>query len=317
MAWLKIVAAGTVALSVYFLRRFVVGKACASCRSLKGKTVIITGANCGLGKATACELAKREARVILACRDIAKGQAALNEIRQETSAGELIVKRLDLASLRSIREFTAEILVEEDRVDILVNNAGVFQCPYSKTEDGFEQQMGVNHFGHFLLTTRLLNMIKTSAPSRIVIVSSVLMKNGQIDFSDVNKEKFYDKKQAYADSKLAEALFCRELAHRLENSGVGVFCVSPGMVLTSLGRHVTSPLMSLIFWPLARLLLKTPHQGCQTVLHCCLSEDLDEMSGLFFRDCSQVPWYNVVDEATAKKLWELSEQLTAAKSAKP
>lgn len=316
MAWWKIIVAGTAAISVYFLRRFVVGKVCLSKRSLRGKTVIITGANCGLGKATACELAKRGARVIMACRDIANGQTALNEIRQETSAGQLIVKRLDLASLRSVREFTAEILREEDRVDILVNNAGVFQCPYSKTEDGFEQQMGVNHFGHFLLTTRLLDMIKTSAPSRIIIVSSILMKNGRIDFSDINKEKSYDKKQAYADSKLANALFCRELARRLENSGVGVFCVSPGMVLTSLGRHVTSPLMAFIFWPLARLLLKTPRQGCQTVLHCCLSEDLDEMSGLFFRDCSQMPWHNVVDGATAKKLWELSEQLTANDSAK-
>ena len=139
---------------------------------LNGKTVIITGSNTGIGKETALDLAKRGARVILACRDTQKANQAANEIRKKSGNGNVLVEQLDLASLESVRNFSAKINRQEERIDILINNAGIMACPKWKTKDGFEMQFGVNHIGHFLLTNLLLDKIKSSGPSRIVNVSS-------------------------------------------------------------------------------------------------------------------------------------------------
>ena len=140
--------------------------------TLNGKTVIITGANTGIGKETAIDLAKRGARVILACRDLIRANEAAGEIRRVTGNGNVFVEILDLASFDSIRKFASKILAQEERIDILINNAGIMYCPKWKTKEGFEMQFGVNHLGHFLLTNLLLEKIKKSAPSRIVNVSS-------------------------------------------------------------------------------------------------------------------------------------------------
>lgn len=284
---------------------------CKSKKSVKNKTVIITGANCGLGKATALDLAQRGARVILACRDREKAHKALVDIRTKSSSGVLKVMELDLASFDSIRKFADEFTQSEDRLDILINNAGVFQCPYMTTKEGFEMHFGVNHLGHFLLTKLLLDKLKQSSPARIVIVSSALYKRGNLNFDIINSEKHYDKSMAYKNSKLANVLFTRELAKRLNGTGVSVYAVSPGMVWTNLGRY-----MNLNWWkivalaPLAWFFIRTPRQGAQTILHCAVADELELESGSYYRNCEKEEFAkNAEDESVQKKLWEVSEAL--------
>ncbi|XP_012582814.1 PREDICTED: retinol dehydrogenase 14, partial [Condylura cristata] len=224
-------------------------------------------------------------------------------------AGELIVKELDLASLRSVRAFCQEMLQEEDRLDVLINNAGIFQCPYMKTEDGFEMQFGVNHLGHFLLTNLLLGLLKSSAPSRIVVVSSKLYKYGDINFEDLNSEQSYNKSFCYSRSKLANILFTKELARRLEGTDVTANVLHPGIVRTNLGRHihiplVIKPLFNLVSWAF----FKTPVEGAQTSVYLASSPEVEGVSGRYFGDCKEEELLpKAMDEAVARKLWDISE----------
>jgi len=160
--WTGIAAGVTASLGVMLIRRLVAGKECPSRVSMTGKTVVLTGASSGIGKATALELARRGARVIMACRDLGKAEKAVRDIRRQTSSGQLIVLKLDLASLQSVRDFAARICRQEEHIHVLINNAGVYGHPYTLTEDGLEMNMAVNHFGHFLLVHLLLDKLKAS-----------------------------------------------------------------------------------------------------------------------------------------------------------
>ncbi|XP_049508442.1 retinol dehydrogenase 14 isoform X2 [Panthera uncia] len=279
---------------------------------MHGKTVLITGANSGLGRATAAELLRLGARVIMGCRDRARAEEAAGQLRRELrqaggpgpgsdagEAGELVVRELDLASLRS----------EEPRLDVLINNAGIFHCPYMKTEDGFEMQFGVNHLGHFLLTNLLLGLLKSSAPSRIVVVSSKLYKYGDINFEDLNSEQSYNKSFCYSRSKLANILFTRELARRLEGTNVTVNVLHPGIVRTNLGRHIhipllVKPLFNLVSWAF----FKTPVEGAQTSVYLASSPEVEGVSGKYFGDCKEEALLpKAMDESVARKLWDISE----------
>ncbi|XP_066242303.1 retinol dehydrogenase 14 [Saccopteryx leptura] len=289
---------------------------------MHGKTVLITGANSGLGRATAAELLRMGARVIMGCRDRARAEAAAGELRRDLreaggpdpgsdsgGVGELVVKELDLASLRSVRAFCQELLQEEPRLDVLINNAGVFQCPYMKTEDGFEMQFGVNHLGHFLLTSLLLGLLKSSAPSRIVVVSSKLYKYGDINFEDLNSEQSYNKSFCYSRSKLANILFSRELARRLEGTNVTVNALHPGIVRTNLGRHIhipllARPLFNLVSWAF----FKSPLEGAQTSIYLASSPEVERVSGKYFGDCKEEELLpKAMDDCVARKLWDISE----------
>lgn len=280
---------------------------------MRGKTVIVTGANCGIGKALAGELLKLRARVIMACRDQRSAEEAAKDIQRLAGPeqGELVVKHLDLASLGSVRTFCEEILQEESRIDVLINNAGLYQCPYSKTEDGFEMQLGVNHLGHFLLTHLLLDRLKTSAPSRIVVVSSKLYKHGHINFDDLNSESKYDKAFCYSQSKLANLLFTLELARQLEGTGVTVNALTPGIVRTSLGRHVQIPLLAKPLFHLASLIFfKSPLEGAQTPLYLACSPEVEGVSGKCFANCEEEELMaKATDDQAAKKLWDLSSAM--------
>ncbi|XP_077406217.1 retinol dehydrogenase 13-like isoform X2 [Vanacampus margaritifer] len=204
-------------------RNYVTGGRCPSKARVNGKTVIITGANTGIGKETAQELARRGGRIIMGCRDMEKCEAAAKEIRGNTLNPHVYACHLDLASMKSIREFAERIKEKEKRVDVLINNAGVMRCPAWKTEDGFDMQFGVNHLGHFLLTNLLLDRLKESAPSRVINLTSLAYVVGKMDFEDLNWEKKkFDTKQAYCQSKLANVLFTRELAKRLQGKSSGV-----------------------------------------------------------------------------------------------
>ncbi|XP_058862353.1 retinol dehydrogenase 13-like isoform X2 [Acipenser ruthenus] len=253
------------------------------------------------------------ARVVIACRDLAKAEQAAAEIRRTTGNGNVAVRRLDLASLSSVRQFSREFNEREERLDILINNAGVMMCPKWLTEDGFEMQLGVNHLGHFLLTNLLLDKLKSSAPSRVVNVSSIAHKGGRVHFDDIFFEHSeYSPLESYRQSKLAVLLFSRELAHRLQGTGVTSYSLHPGVIRTELGRHVLGgyPLLKMIVSAPSLCLMKTPVQGAQTSIHCAVAEGLERSSGLYFSDCSlKEPAPEGQDDRAARQLWELSARL--------
>ncbi|KAK6481166.1 retinol dehydrogenase 12-like [Huso huso] len=292
---IAIVVVLSVALAPY-IRRYFAGGVCKSAARLDGKTALITGANTGIGKETARDLARRGARVIIACRDLSKGEAAASQIRAETGSERVLVRRLDLADTRSIKQFAEDFLKEENRLHILINNAGVMMCPYSHTVDGFEMQFGVNHLGHFLLTHLLLDLLKQSAPARIINVSSLAHNFGRIKFDDLQSERSYEGGLAYCQSKLANVLFTRELAKRLAGTGA--------QTTSELARH--SSLIALT-WSIFSFFIKTPWEGAQTNIYCAVAEELENVSGKHFSDCS--PAFVAPqgrNEETAKRLWDVS-----------
>ena len=202
------------------------------------KVVIVTGANCGIGKYTATELAKRGGKIYLACRNEEKGTEAMNEIKLISGNDKVHFLKLDLASLASVREFSEKFHALETRLDILVNNGGLLS-PEARTDDGFEMNMGVNHLGHFLLTNLLLDLLKKSQPSRVVVVSSDLHRIGTINKEDLNSEKkFPGVWLGYSNSKLANVLFASELAKKLEGTGVVVNSCCPGPVQTDVNKNL-------------------------------------------------------------------------------
>ena len=221
-----------------FIRKWMQGGQYTKNTRIDGKVVIITGANSGIGKETAIDLAKRGGKIYIACRDVKRGEDALKEIKELSGSDKVHFLPLDLASLESIRDFSKKFHELEAQLHILINNAGVMGCPKALTKDGFEMQIGTNHMGHFLLTNLLLDLLKQSSPSRIIVLSSLFHWYGRINKEDLNSEKSYWKWAAYGQSKLANILFARELAKKLAGTGVTVNCVHPGAVRTGLTRDV-------------------------------------------------------------------------------
>lgn len=205
---------------------------------IENAVVIVTGSNTGIGKETVRELAKRGAHVYMACRDMTKCEEARAEIVVESNNKYVYCRECDLASYDSIKQFVHTFKNEQKRLDILINNGGIMRCPKGVTKEGIETQLGVNHVGHFLLTNLLLDLLKSSSPSRIINVSSLAHTRGEINITDLNSEKSYDASKAYSQSKLANILFTRELAKRLEGTKVTVNALHPGVVDTELMRHM-------------------------------------------------------------------------------
>ncbi|XP_018534300.1 retinol dehydrogenase 13 [Lates calcarifer] len=308
---------GLAVICMAVLRRWIAGGVCRCSVRLDGKTVLITGANTGIGKETSRDLARRGARVVMACRDLTRAERAAEEIRRTTGNGNVVIRHLDLASMYSVQQFAKDFLDSEDRLDILINNAGVMMCPKWLTEDGFETQLAVNHLGHFLLTNLLLPKLKSSAPSRVVNVSSIAHRGGRIDFDDLFfSRRPYSSLESYRQSKLANILFTRELARRLAGSGVTTFCLHPGVIWTELGRHVQGwlPLLGALLSLPSLLLMKTPTQGCQTTVYCAVTPGLEGQSGRYFSDCAEKETApEGQDDAVARKLWEESARLVGLK----
>ncbi|KAK7118289.1 hypothetical protein R3I94_021952 [Phoxinus phoxinus] len=292
---------------MHSIRNFFCGQWSSSVR-LDNKTVIITGANTGIGKETARDLARRGARVIMACRDLEKAESARGELMEDSGNQNIVVKKLDLSDTKSIRAFAELINKEEKQVNILINNAGIMMCPYSKTADGFEMQFGVNHLGHFLLTYLLLDLLKKSTPSRIINVASVAHTWGSIHLDDINSEKGYSPRRAYGQSKLANILCTRSLAKRLQGSGVTVYSLHPGVVQSELFRNLSKPVQIAVkvFSPFT----KTTIQGAQTTIYCAVEPELDNESGGYYSDCAPALCSREAsDDEMAQKLWELSCQM--------
>ncbi|XP_034432424.1 dehydrogenase/reductase SDR family member 13-like [Hippoglossus hippoglossus] len=290
----------------------------AKCRgnaAMAGKTVIITGGNTGIGKATALHLARKGARVILACRNRHKAEAAIAEIQQETGSTDVLYMLLDLASLKSVRCFAETFLKTERRLDLLINNAGLVAD--GRTEDGFGIEFGVNHLGHFLLTCLLLERMKEAGGGRVVTLSSMAHRWGHIDFEALAADKHlgtggysWQFFMAYCNSKLCNVLFTHELAKRLKGTNVTCYSVHPGVVRTELSRYV-SLWQKIFIEPIARLLFLDPEAGAQTTLHCALQEGIEPLSGRYFFCCGvQEVCARARDDAVARKLWEVSERLS-------
>ncbi|XP_008275341.1 dehydrogenase/reductase SDR family member 13-like isoform X2 [Stegastes partitus] len=312
---LQLLLFGALSVGGYFLLHMTVLKLprCKSAAKLHGKTAVVTGANTGIGKTTAMDLARRGAKVILACRDRRRAEAAVQEIIQETGNQQVIFMQLDLASLQSVRSFADNFLKSESRLDLLINNAGLMTS--GQTEDGFGMIFGVNHLGHFLLTVLLLDRLKASGPSRVVNVSSKAYKSGKVDFNCLTTHKALalgtnsiQLLERYCHSKLCNILFTYELAKRLQGSDVTCYSLHPGFIKTEIGRYA-SFWWRLFITPLIFLFAVDADSGAQTSLHCALEPGIEHLSGHYFTQCAPVLSIEpkARDDAAAKKLWELSE----------
>ncbi|EZA54384.1 hypothetical protein DMN91_002157 [Ooceraea biroi] len=290
---------------------------CASKAKMNGKTVIITGCTSGIGKETLRDLANRGARIIMACRNMDSAHKLKDEIVKETSNSNIVVRKLDLSSLQSIREFARQINQEESRLDVLIHNAGTAEAFRKKvTEDGLEMTMATNYLGPFLLTHLLIDLLKRSKPSRIVVVASELYRLACLNLDNINPTSGFPTYLYYV-SKYADIVFTLELARRLEGTGVSANCLHPGMIDSGIWRNVPAP-FSWFLHLIIKGFFKTPVQGAQTTLHVAISEKLNGVSGKYFMDCAEHRLSNAVkDPAKGKKLWELSEPLVKLQPSDP
>ncbi|KAJ8395554.1 hypothetical protein AAFF_G00030350 [Aldrovandia affinis] len=285
-----------------------------ACRvELKGKTAIVTGANTGIGKCVALDFARRGARVILACRNEARGSAAMLEIRQRSGNRDVHLRLVDTSSLASVREFAEGILREETQLHILVNNAGASGLKREITPDQLEVSFATNHVGPFLLTTLLLDLMKRSAPARIVNVSSTNHWRGKVDFSHFRGNNLtYTMDSIYNHTKLHNVICTNELARRLQGTGVTANSLHPGVVMTEVMRHY-SWLIRFLFNLVGIFFFKSPEEGAVSTIYCAVSEEAEGITGKYFdSDCSLVlPAPLARDPALALKDYEFCERLTA------
>lgn len=289
-----------------------------------GKTFIITGATSGIGYETGIVLAERGANVILACRNIEKANQAMQKIIAVSGNEKVSVEKLDLSSLKSVRE-CAEILRNKyEKIDVLINNAGVMVPPYGLTEDGFELQFGTNHLGHFLLTGLLIDKFLSNQNSRIVNISSMAHRRGSINFDDLQSKHQYKASIAYAQSKIANLLFTYELQRRLEKAGAQAIAVAahPGWSRTELSKHaVTKSWVRMAFAVLEPLLSQDQRAGAHPMLRAATEAgvkggDYYGPSGFLGAKGDAIKTTSNArshDEITQKRLWQISEDLTGFK----
>jgi NAD(P)-dependent dehydrogenase (short-subunit alcohol dehydrogenase family) len=289
-----------------------------------GKTVVITGANSGIGYEAALQFAHKRARVVMACRSMDKARAAADQITAASPGAALDVMQLDLSSLASVRAFADSFKQHHQRLDVLCNNAGVMALPYSRTADGFEMQFGTNHLGHFALTGLLLDVLLATDAARVVNVSSGAHRMGRIRFDDLQWEHGYRKWFAYGQSKLANLLFTLELQRRLEAAGkrpIAVAC-HPGYAATNLQaagpRMAGSSLMEALVGVGNRLFSQNAAMGALPTLYAATAPDVqggdyigpDGLAELWGHPAKVGRSAAARDAATASRLWEVSEQLT-------
>ncbi|MCA9621001.1 MAG: SDR family NAD(P)-dependent oxidoreductase [Myxococcales bacterium] len=289
----------------------------------RGRVAVVTGANSGLGLETTRALAKHGARVILASRSVDKANAAVATIQGEVPDAELEVIVLDLADLASVERFATELAARHPSLDLLINNAGVMALPRRETADGFEMQIGTNHLGHFALTARLWPLLREAPAARVVTVSSLMHYPGRIDFEDLQGARRYEKWSAYCQSKLANLLFAFELSRRLLRVEARAISVAahPGYSATELqvgGATMTGRRWAVPLWHgVNRAFAQSAASGALPQLHAATAADV--RPGDFFGPGALQIWGKpkrveasqaARDEATARRLWEISESLT-------
>lgn len=279
---------------------------------MTGRVCVVTGANRGIGRATAEGLARLGANVILVCRRKEDGEAVSQEIAAKSRVVPDVVTA-DLSSQVSIRQAAAYLRGRYARLHVLINNAGVIPPRREVTMDGLERQFAVNHLAYFLLTNLLLPQLEAGAPSRIINVSSGAHTHAVIDFEDLQAQRGYDHKQAYSRSKLANILFTYELSRRLSGTGVTANCLNPGVVATRmLVDYMGVPIHETA---LASTFGAKPEQGAETSIYLAASPAVETVTGKYFERKQAAPSSREsYDEAAARQLWEVSERLTGLSS---
>ncbi|WP_127583559.1 SDR family oxidoreductase [Paenibacillus koleovorans] len=275
---------------------------------MQNQTVLVTGANSGMGLATTIALARRGAHVVMLCRSQQRGNAALAEARAQSGTDRIELMLCDLGSLASIRAFAAAFLAKHSTLDVLVNNAGVVTVKRQTTTDGFEAMLGVNHLGHFLLTQLLLDAILRSPNGRIVNVSSGAHKIGRFDFDNPFLVKGYSPWRGYSQSKIANIWFTRELARRLalEGGSATVNALHPGAVGTNIGVNRDTGFGKTVL-RLLRPFFLTPEQGADTAIYLATSPDVRGVSGEYFYQRLVAPISELAqDDALARRFWDWS-----------
>jgi NAD(P)-dependent dehydrogenase (short-subunit alcohol dehydrogenase family) len=290
--------------------------AAAELGDLTGKTALITGGNSGIGKATAAILAEHGADVTITSRNRERGESAAEDIRRDTGGrGSVTVADLDLARLSSVRAFAEQFRADHPTLDVLILNAGLTSARREVTEDGFELLFQVNHLGHFLLTHLLLDRVIAAAPSRIVVVASVAHKGGgPIDFDDLQSERNYVAMRVYGRSKLANVLFARELARRLEGTGVTVNSMHPGTVRTGWGSDGDGGFLLTWGIRMARWAFLSPRQAGLRVAYLAAGRETEGRTGGYYvRNRLTDPAPAGRDDTAARRLWAVSEELLGLK----
>jgi len=278
---------------------------------MKSKVCIVTGTSSGIGKATAIGLAKLDATVVAVMRDSDKSRAALQEIKSKSGKADSVVHlAADLSSQKSIRELVKEFNSRFDRLDVLLNNAGVSQFHRVLSTDGIEMTLAVNVLAPFLLTSLLTDKLISSAPSRIVNVSSAASNNAKIDFDNLRGEKEFSSFGIYGQSKLALNLITVEFSRRLAGTGVTANFLHPGVIRTELGTRGMNPLFKALA-AFVKLFMASPEKGARTSIYLASSPDVEGVTGKYFANQKQVTANPIsFDEEAAKRLWKVCEEMT-------
>jgi retinol dehydrogenase-14 len=273
---------------------------------ISGKTVLITGATSGIGLEASVKLAGMGAELVLVGRDRTRGEAAVAVVKRRSGSRAVALMRCDFTSLTQIGALAADVVASRPRLHVLVNNAGSVSARREVTEDGIERTLAVNHLGPFLLTNLLLDLLRRSAPARVVTVASAAHRQGDMPFDDLQFENGgYAIMRAYARSKLANVLFTAELARRLTESGVTANCLHPGAVATNIWSH--APRYALPLLAVAKLFMISAAKGADTIVHLAASPEVEALTGGYYeRNRKVLPSRLAQDEAIAKTLWEHS-----------
>ncbi len=275
---------------------------------MKDRVCIISGANSGIGRVTARELAARGATVVMICRNREKGEKAAAEIRKSTGNDSVHLFVCDMSSQQEILETVKSIERQFDSIHVLVNNAGGLVPHRELTVDGIERTFATNHLGYFILTNLFLARLSQSAPSRIINVSSSVHNYAKLDFGNLQGERKYRQFQAYSLSKLANVLFTYELARRLKGRRVTVNCMEPGAVYTNF--YSNSGLWLRFFSTLFGWTMRSPEKGAETVIYLASSPEVERITGKYFKDKKPVRSSNLsMDQALWSRFWDVSEEL--------
>lgn len=252
---------------------------------MNGKLVAITGANDGIGFATAKELLRRDFSLVMFCRNIPKAEKARKDLVQETGNFRIEIIQVELSSFKSIDNACSSFLKKYDKLDVLINNAGIMQTSYKLSEDGIEMTMAVNHFATFLMTFFLMPALKKANEARVVNLASRAHFDVRIDLDKINKKDHFNFRKQYKCSKLANVLFTRKLAQLLEETSITCNCLDPGLVKTSIGEKAGSTLFSWV-WRLFTLRGVSPAKGAETVVYLASSKKVKNINGQYFEECS-------------------------------
>ena len=287
----------------------------------KGRLAVVTGANIGLGFETAMALAAKNCDLVLACRNMEKAEAAKATIHAKYPKAKVTCMQLDLSSLKSVRAFATAFAEKYSRLDLLINNAGIMMPPYSLSEDGFESQFAANYIGHFALTGQLLPLIVKTPGARIVSLSSMAHRWGNIRFDDPNFKNGYNKREAYGQSKIACLMFAYEMNRRLQKAGCSTLSVAahPGVAYTNLTQHM--PKFVNLFAPLMGIVLNNATDGALPTLYAALGDDIHGGDYCGPKDMQQMRGAPIKvgsnrasrDEKAAAKLWAMSEVMSGVK----